>query len=78
MGSSKKIFSYFLMSFFFLSLAGCRAIRPYEKEYLVHPTMDDSRVEHLSGSYGQSMRPSERLSKASGGGSSSSCPTCGG
>ena len=57
--------------------AGCRTIKPYEKEYLLHPTMDDARVERLSAPYGKSIRPSERLASA-GAGSSYSCPTCGG
>ena len=63
---------------FVLSLTGCRTIKPYEKEYLLHPTMDDARVERLSGPYGKSIRPNERLASATGGGSSYSCPTCGG
>lgn len=58
--------------------SGCRTIRPFEKEYLLHPTMDDARVESLSGSYGKTMRPSERLAASGGGGGSSACPTCGG
>ena len=58
--------------------AGCRTIKPYEKEYLLHPTMDDARVERLSAPYGKSIRPNERLASAAGGGSSYSCPTCGG
>lgn len=56
----------------------CRTLRPYEKEYLLHPTMDDSRVESLSGPYGKTRRPSERLAASGGGGGSSACPTCGG
>jgi hypothetical protein len=64
---------------FVLSLAtSCRTIKPYEKEYLLHPTMDDARVERLSAPYGKSIRPNERLASAAGGGSSYSCPTCGG
>jgi hypothetical protein len=61
-----------------LGLNSCRTIRPYEKEYLLHPTMDDSRVESLSGPYGKTRRPSERLAASGGGGGSSACPTCGG
>jgi hypothetical protein len=61
------------------SMASCRVIKPYEKEYLVHPIMDDARVERLSAPYGKSVRPNERLATAgAGGGSSTSCPTCGG
>jgi hypothetical protein len=61
-----------------LSLTSCRTIRPYEKEYLLHPTMDDARVDSLSGAYGKTKRPSERLASSGGGGGSSACPTCGG
>jgi hypothetical protein len=57
---------------------GCRTIKPYEKEYLLHPTMDDARVDRLSAPYGKSIRPNERLAVAAGGGSSYACPTCGG
>jgi len=60
-------------------LSSCRAIKPYEKEYLVHPIMDEGRVARLSAPYGQSVRPKERLGLAgAGGGVSTSCPTCGG
>ena len=60
-------------------LTGCRVIKPYEKEYLLHPIMDDARVERLSAPYGKSVRPNERLATAAGGGgASTSCPTCGG
>ena len=65
--------------FSLLTLAtSCRTIKPYEKEYLLHPTMDDARVERLSAPYGKSIRPNERLASAAGGASSYSCPTCGG
>lgn len=67
----------FLIALSVLSLNGCRAIKPYEKEYLVHPTMDDASVERLKGPFGQSKRTKERLS-ASGAQTSTSCPTCGG
>lgn len=59
--------------------AGCRSIKPYEKEYLLHPLMDDARVERLSAPYGKAVKPNERLTIAGAtGGSSTSCPTCGG
>lgn len=60
-----------------VNIFGCRSIKPYEKEYLVHPTMDDASVERLKGPFGQSKRSKEKLS-ASGAQSSTSCPTCGG
>jgi hypothetical protein len=59
-------------------VSSCRTIKPYEKEYLLHPTMDDSRVDVLSAPYGSSMRPNEKLALSSGSSGSSSCPTCGG
>ena len=59
-------------------MSSCRSIKPYEKEYLLHPVMDDARVERLSAPYGKSRRPIERLANAGGSGGSTSCPTCGG
>jgi hypothetical protein len=69
----------FIAPFLFVFLVtSCRTIKPYEKEYLLHPTMDDSRVGRVSAPYGQSIRPNERLAVAAGGASSYACPTCGG
>jgi hypothetical protein len=61
-----------------VAMSSCRAIRPYEKEYLVHPVMDDARVERVSAPYGKTKRSNERLAIAGAGGGSTSCPTCGG
>jgi hypothetical protein len=61
-----------------LATSSCRAIKPYEKEYLVHPVMDDARVERVSAPYGKTKRANERLVIAGAGGGSTSCPTCGG
>lgn len=61
-----------------LATSSCRAIKPYEKEYLVHPVMDDARVERVSAPYGKTKRANERLAIAGAGGGSTSCPTCGG
>lgn len=74
----KQVCIIFAMLTGLVLAAGCRSIRPYEKEYLVHPTMDDSRVERLSGPYGKSIRPAERLGSLAGSSGSTSCPTCGG
>jgi hypothetical protein len=60
------------------NISSCRAIKPYEKEYLLNPVMDEARVERLSGPYGKSMRPNERLASGMGGSGSTACPTCGG
>lgn len=66
-----------LMTSMLAAVGGCRSIKPYEKEYLLHPTMDDASVERLKGPFGQARRTKEKLSSA-GGQSSTSCPTCGG
>jgi hypothetical protein len=68
----------FFTAFGVLAISSCRAIRPYEKEYLVHPVMDDARVERVSAPYGKTKRSNERLAIAGAGGGSTSCPTCGG
>lgn len=61
------------------AFSGCRAIKPYEKEYLLNPIMDDARVERLSAPYSRSVRRNERLANmGAAGGGSTSCPTCGG
>lgn len=87
MQNRSKIMSIYLLNIFFMGVAtftlagftSCRSIKPYEKEYLVHPIMDDASVERLSAPYGKTVRPNERLANAAGGSSSStSCPTCGG
>jgi hypothetical protein len=60
------------------SQSSCRTIKPYEKEYLLHPLMDDGAVAKLSAPYGQSIRPNERLASSGTAASGTSCPTCGG
>lgn len=62
------------------TLAGCATIKPYEKEYLLHPFMDDAALAPLTFDFSQkNCGRYERLSSlggtASGG---TSCPTCGG
>jgi len=77
--SFKTAFMFFAPCLMLLSAASsCRVIKPYEKEYLLHPIMDDARVERLSAPYGKSRRPLERLAGAGGSSGSTSCPTCGG
>lgn len=56
----------------------CAAIKPYEKEYLIHPLMEDQSVAKLEGSYVTKTKPMERLAAAGAGAGSTSCPTCGG
>lgn len=61
-----------------LIFSSCAVIKPYEKEYLLNPLMDDASVAKLEGGYVTKTRPNERLAAAGGGSSSTSCPTCGG
>jgi hypothetical protein len=63
-----------------MTIASCQAVRPYEKEYLVHPLMDDDMARRLDArlmmSQGQMV---EKLGGGVGGsGVGTSCPTCGG
>lgn len=60
-----------------VSLSSCAVIKPYEKEYLLSPLMDDASVSKLEGGYVSKTRPNERLA-AGGSSGSTSCPTCGG
>ncbi len=66
-----------LFGSFFLMTASCAVVKPYEKEYLLNPLMDDASVAKLEGGYVTKTRPNERLA-AGGSSSSTSCPTCGG
>jgi hypothetical protein len=61
-------------------LCGCTTIKPYEKEYLLHPLMEDEAQVSLSpGLMAAASASFEKLaSGAPGSGGASSCPTCGG
>ncbi len=62
-----------------ISLASCQTLKPYEKEYLLHPTMDDAVTGKLTPNYAIKVGGSnENLSQGGGGGQGSACPTCGG
>ena len=63
-----------------LFLLGCKTIKPYEKEYLLSPLMDDGPVARLAPKYAYSLLGDfEKLAAgSSGGAASTSCPTCGG
>jgi len=61
-----------------VSFASCAVIKPYEKEYLLNPLMDDQSVTRLEGNYTPKTRPLERLASSGASGGSTSCPTCGG
>jgi hypothetical protein len=61
-----------------LAMSACSVVKPYEKEYLLNPLMDDASVAKLQGNYVTKTRPNERLAAAGGSSGSTSCPTCGG
>jgi hypothetical protein len=63
-----------------LALAGCATIKPYEKEYLLNPVMDDGAVSSLTpGMLSLSCAEFEKLGTSGpGAGAATSCPTCGG
>ena len=65
----------------FASLLGaCETLKPYEKEYLLDPSMDDTAVSRLESRLGQAQAARhERLATSPpAGGGATSCPTCGG
>ncbi len=60
--------------------SGCAVLKPYEKEYLLNPAMDDDRLSSVEASLMTSATAAyEKLGKSgSGAGGGSACPTCGG
>lgn len=63
----------------FTGLTSCRSLRPYEKEHLLKPAMDDGRISALEPTFAKStVAQFEKLASGAGsGGGGSSCPTCG-
>lgn len=63
-----------------IAATGCETLKPYEKEYLLDPTMDDAAVSALNADMMVSGAASfEKLGLAGqGGAGATSCPTCGG
>lgn len=62
-----------------VALVGCETIKPYEKEFLLNPLMDDAGVASLTSSMMSSAATGfEKLATGSAGTGGSSCPTCGG
>lgn len=61
------------------AIQACRSLRPYEKEHLLKPAMDDARATMLEPVYAKSSAAQfEKLAAGAGqGGGGSSCPTCG-
>jgi hypothetical protein len=61
------------------TLAGCETIKPYEKEFLLSPLMDDAGVAQVSASMMTSASSGfEKLAAGAAGTGGTSCPTCGG
>ena len=62
-----------------MALEACRTLRPYEKEHLLKPSMDDARIGSLEPVYAKSTAAQfEKLAAGTAqGGGGSSCPTCG-
>ena len=65
---------------FLLSLGSCAGVKPYEKEFLLHPLMDEAALKSLTSDFHSvCVADVERLSASgSGSGVATSCPTCGG
>jgi hypothetical protein len=62
-----------------LALMGCETIKPYEKEYLLCPLMDDDGVTHLTPAFMGAVNASyEKLSAGAQNSGGTACPTCGG
>jgi len=61
------------------ALEACRTLRPYEKEHLLKPAMDDARIGSLEPAYAKAAAAQfEKLAAGTAqGGGGSSCPTCG-
>lgn len=61
------------------ALGACETIKPYEKEYLLNPVMDDAVVGSLQAPLmSQAITGFEKLAGGAGATGGSSCPTCGG
>jgi hypothetical protein len=63
-----------------MAISSCATIKPYEKEYLVHPLMDDGFTGQINPQFAKNcVQRFEHLSSAGGSGQGAqSCPTCGG
>ena len=60
-------------------VVGCETVKPYEKEYLLDPLMDDGGIARLkSDMRATSSAQKERLAAGATASGGSSCPTCGG
>ncbi len=71
----KILFSIFLL----LAISACSTIKPYEKEYLLNPLMDDQVSTALTPIMPSAATTSfEKFATGPNGGAGTSCPTCGG
>jgi hypothetical protein len=61
-------------------VSGCATVKPYEKEFLLNPVMDDAAVAKTgAGLMTSAASGKERLATAGGASAGgTSCPTCGG
>jgi len=65
--------------FLLFLISACSTIKPYEKEYLLHPLMDDQVSTALTPSMPSAATTVfEKFATGANGGAGSSCPTCGG
>jgi len=68
-----------MMGWMALTATGCAAIRPYEKEYLLSPLMDDAETGRLQPDFAKNNCNSyEKLASGAASSGGTSCPTCGG
>lgn len=73
------IFGLTVLSLVSLTVAGCKSVRPYEKEWLLHPLMEDAALQDLDPRLARDgILRFERLAGVSGSSAGSACPTCGG
>ena len=62
-----------------LAFVGCATIKPYEKEFLLNPVMDDGQISRLSNGLLQASQGRlEKLGSTGNASGGTSCPTCGG
>lgn len=79
MRAAKTTLSFAMVLLSCTVVIGCETIKPYEKEYLLNPLMDDTGVASLGAPLMSSVAGSfEKLGGAGGATGGTSCPTCGG
>ena len=62
-----------------MALAGCETIKPYEKEYLLSPLMEDKAVAEMQPTLMPAASANfEKLSSGANTTTGTACPTCGG